>query len=93
MKRMDDAILDRVREETANCLGLRKDEVHADSMLVKGLGAESLDLVDLTFRLEKAFDIVIPGGTLFEDPSRKVETLTITDVALHVTARRNAPAA
>lgn len=80
----DPAILEKVKEETAACLGLEKEEVSGDASLINDLGAESLDLVDLTFRLEKAFNLVIPEGDLFEDRARKVETLTVRDVALYL---------
>jgi acyl carrier protein len=35
--------------------------------LVGDLGAESIDFLDIVFRLEKAFDIKIPRGELFPE--------------------------
>jgi acyl carrier protein len=35
--------------------------------LIKDLGAESIDFLDIVFRLEKAFKIKIPKGELFPE--------------------------
>ena len=39
----------------------------ADATLIGDLGAESIDFLDIVFRLEKAFDIKIPRGELFPE--------------------------
>lgn len=48
---------------------LRVDEqkIHAGSSLIKDLGAESIDFLDIVFRLEKTFKIKIPKGELFPE--------------------------
>ena len=43
------------------------DEVTPEATLVGDLGAESIDFLDIVFRLEKAFDISIPRGELFPE--------------------------
>jgi len=43
-------------------LGLDEDEVEFDMRIIADLDAESLDLLDITFQLERAFDIAIPRG-------------------------------
>ena len=58
----DPAIFDKVQDAFAEALGLDLDEVEYDSKIVDDLGAESLDLLDIVFRLERAFDIKIPRG-------------------------------
>lgn len=58
-------ILDKVRECLAGALGLEPEEIRPGSSLVQDLGAESIDFIDIIFRLEKAFDIKIPSGELF----------------------------
>lgn len=60
-------ILDSVREVLIEALGVDDDEVTPDSTLVGDLGAESIDFLDIVFRLEKSFDIKIPKGELFPD--------------------------
>ena len=43
------------------------EEVSLDATLQGDLGAESIDFLDIVFRLEKAFSIKIPRGELFPD--------------------------
>lgn len=58
----DQAVLTRVRQAFADALGLSLAEVHFESSIMGDLGAESLDLLDIAFRLERAFDVRIPRG-------------------------------
>jgi len=62
---MGDALFEKIQETLAGALGVEKDDVQLDSALVRDLGAESIDFIDIIFRLEKAFDIKIPSGELF----------------------------
>jgi len=50
-----------------NALGVSEDQVTLESSLVKDLGAESIDFLDVVFRLEKTFGIKIPRGDLFPE--------------------------
>ena len=43
------------------------DEVTPEATLVGDLGAESIDFLDIVFRLEKTFDVKIPRGELFPE--------------------------
>ncbi len=47
-----------------DALELDPEEVTYDARLLDDLGAESLDLLDVVFRLERAFGIQIPRGGL-----------------------------
>lgn len=58
-------ILTKVQECLAGALGIEPAEVRPESSLVRDLGAESIDFIDILFRLEKAFDLKIPSGELF----------------------------
>lgn len=60
-----DEILEKVREVLVDALGVDDDEVTTDATLMGDLGAESIDFLDIVFRLEKAFDIKIPREELF----------------------------
>jgi acyl carrier protein len=62
-----DEIFDKVRETLIDALGVDEDEVKDVSTLQGDLGAESIDFLDIVFRLEKAFSIQIPRGDLFPD--------------------------
>ncbi|MBN2138618.1 MAG: acyl carrier protein [Sedimentisphaerales bacterium] len=58
-------ILQQVQEILVDALGVDDDEVTADATLMGDLGAESIDFLDIVFRLEKAFSIKIPREELF----------------------------
>jgi acyl carrier protein len=45
-------------------LGLDDDEVEPTSLVIDDLGAESLDFLDIAFRLERTFKIKIPRGEI-----------------------------
>ena len=59
---VDPKIWAKVRSAFAEALGLEEDEVAYDAKVIGDLGAESLDFLDIAFRLERAFDIKIPRG-------------------------------
>jgi acyl carrier protein len=50
-----------------DALGVDDEDVTPEATLVADLGAESIDLLDIVFRLQKAFDIKIPRGELFPE--------------------------
>jgi acyl carrier protein len=53
-----------VRRVVAEALGRAEDEVKLTSILMDDLGAESLDFLDIVFRLEREFDIQITRGEM-----------------------------
>ena len=60
-----DEIFQEVQEVMVDALGVDDDEVTAEATLMGDLGAESIDFLDIVFRLEKAFGIKIPREELF----------------------------
>jgi len=60
-------VFNRVRSVLVEALGVDDDEVTETSTLSNDLGAESIDFLDIVFRLEKDFSIKIPRGELFPD--------------------------
>jgi len=58
-------ILEKVSEILTNALGVDAADVVPTASLTRDLGAESIDFIDIVFRLEKAFDIKVPAGDLF----------------------------
>jgi acyl carrier protein len=62
-----DEIMQKVREALVDALGVDEDEVIPSARISADLGAESIDFLDIVFRLEKAFNIKIPRGDLFPD--------------------------
>jgi len=60
-----DEIEQQIQEVLVDALGVDDDEVTAEATLMGDLGAESIDFLDIVFRLEKAFEIKIPREELF----------------------------
>ena len=60
----EEDIFSKVRDALVDALGVDDDEVNNDATLVGDLGAESIDFLDIVFKLEKAFDITIPREEL-----------------------------
>jgi len=57
-------ISETVRTIVAESLGKKLDDVKLDSILMGDLGAESLDFLDIVFRLERDFGIEITRGEM-----------------------------
>ena len=62
-----DEVFEKVRECLVQALGVDPDEIETGSSLTRDLGAESIDYLDIVFRLEKTFKIKIPRGDLFPE--------------------------
>ncbi len=60
-----DEIFGEVQEVLVDALGVDDDEITGEATLMGDLGAESIDFLDIVFRLEKAFGIKIPREELF----------------------------
>src|SRR5437764_1060313 len=56
--------LEKVQSIIAEALYVDATEVTPEASLMKDLGAESIDFLDIVFRLEKAFGIKIPKGDI-----------------------------
>jgi acyl carrier protein len=62
-----DEIFEKVREVLVDALGVDDDEVTPEATLTTDLGAESIDFLDIVFKLEQAFGFKIEQGELFPD--------------------------
>ena len=62
-----DAVLPKVAQIIADALGCDVDDVKPQVPLIEGLDAESIDFLDLVFRLERGFGVKIPRGKIVED--------------------------
>jgi acyl carrier protein len=60
-------IFEKVKSALVDALGVDEDEVTPTATMVGDLGAESIDFLDIVFRLEKAFNIKISRGELFPE--------------------------
>lgn len=55
----DEEIFTRLRELIRNVLGVKLDDIRRESVLIGELGAESIDLLDLSYLIEDTFGITI----------------------------------
>ena len=82
------AVYPKVAQIIADALGADAGDVKLDVPLIEGLDAESIDFLDLVFRLERAFGVKIPRGKIVEDargdlPESEFEQKgLVTDVGL-----------
>jgi acyl carrier protein len=60
-----DEILKEIQDVLVDALGVDEEEVKPEATLMADLGAESIDFLDIVFRMEKAFGIKIPREELF----------------------------
>src|SRR5215211_736135 len=60
-------IFSKVSATLVEALNVDEDEVKPTSTLQGDLGAESIDFLDIVFRLEREFGIKIPRGELFPE--------------------------
>lgn len=83
---MEEAIFRKVCETLSAALGIEVDEIRLESSLVRDLGAESIDFIDILFRLEKVFDLKIPAQELFPgallSDERYVQNGKVTDAGI-----------
>jgi acyl carrier protein len=62
-----DEIFSKIQAVLVDALAVDDDEVTMDAILTKDLGAESIDFLDIVFKLEQAFAIKIGQGELFPE--------------------------
>jgi len=61
------AIHPKVAETIAAALGCEVEQVKPEASLIDDLGAQSIDFVDILFRLQRAFKVKIPRGKIVEE--------------------------
>ncbi len=62
-----DEIFTKVRDVLVDALAVDEDEVTPEATLTSDLGAESIDFLDIVFKLEQNFGFKIDQGELFPD--------------------------
>jgi len=60
------AVFPKVAGTMADALGCDVEKVSLSASLIDDLGAESIDFLDIVFRLERAFKVKIPRGKIVE---------------------------
>ncbi|MDY6862009.1 MAG: acyl carrier protein [Thermodesulfobacteriota bacterium] len=80
---MDDKeIFLKVKEGIVEALGVDEEEVIPNAVLFDDLGAESIDLLDIIFRIEKTFGIQIPRGGIQDEVLKSGKGLKEEDLAV-----------
>jgi acyl carrier protein len=64
---VNEEVFGKVREALVDALGVDDEDVTEDATMIGDLGAESIDFLDIVFKLEQAFGISIPRDELFPD--------------------------
>ena len=81
-----DEIFDKVKDVLENALGVDAEDVTMDATLQGDLGAESIDFLDISFKLEQEFSIKIDQGELFPENLMSDDSLVqdgkLTDKAM-----------
>jgi acyl carrier protein len=62
-----ESIYPKVREIVADVLAIDEPEIRPSASLIDEYGAESIDFLDLVYRLEREFKVKIPRGQIEED--------------------------
>lgn len=74
-----DEIFKKVQTTLVDALGVDEDEVTPQARLQADLGAESIDFLDIVFRLEKNFSTKIPRGELFPENFAAADATLVAD--------------
>ena len=70
-------ILDAIKEILSNQLRVDVDTIAHDTDIVKDLGADSLDIVEMLMVIEQEYDVVIPDEVI-------TSLKTVGDVATYI---------
>lgn len=65
-------ILESLKPLLVDVLGVRTESIHPESVLVADLGAESIDLLDLTFRIEDRFRVRIEANEIEREARKRL---------------------
>ena len=92
MTMSEEDVFQKVQGVLEEALGVDEDEVTREAKLVEDLGAESIDFLDIAFRLEKAFGVKLEQNELFPDhvlnDPQYVSDGQVTDAGIEELKRR-----
>lgn len=87
-----DEVFEKIQAALVDALGVDEEDVKPEATLVGDLGAESIDFLDIVFRLEKGFNIKITQGELIPEDvlkdTRYVEDGKVTETGLSELRKR-----
>ena len=89
---LNEEIFEKIQTALVDALGVDDDEITPAATMAGDLGAESIDFLDIVFRLEKSFGIEIPRAELFPEDiltsAEYVKEGKVTDVGLQQLRQR-----
>lgn len=65
-------IFERLKPLLIEVLGVAPENIHLGSVLVADLGAESIDLLDLSFRIEETFNVTIESNEIEREATKRL---------------------
>lgn len=65
-------IFEELKPLLVEVLGVASEKIHMASILVSDLGAESIDLLDLSFRIEESFKVTIEANEVEREAARRL---------------------
>ena len=68
----DNEIFEQLKPLLMEVLGVTPEEIHLNSVLVAELGAESIDLLDLSFRIEERFKVTIEANEIEREARQRM---------------------
>ena len=68
----DEEILEELKPLLVEVLGVAPERIRRESVLVADLGAESIDLLDLSFRIEEKFQVTIEANEIERAAKQRV---------------------
>jgi acyl carrier protein len=68
----EDEILAELKPLMVEVLGVSAERIRTESVLVRDLGAESIDLLDLSFRIEERFQVTIEANEIEREAKRRL---------------------
>jgi acyl carrier protein len=72
MMKTDEDILEELKPLLVEVLGVASERIRRESVLVADLGAESIDLLDLSFRIEERFQVTIEANELEREARQRM---------------------
>jgi acyl carrier protein len=68
----ENEILDGLKPLLVEVLGVAPEKIFPESVLVADLGAESIDLLDLSFRIEETFKVTIESNEIEREAIKRL---------------------
>ncbi len=65
-------IFDELKPLVAEVLGIAPEKVRMESVLMSELGAESIDMLDLSFRIEDKFKVTIEANEIEREAKKRI---------------------